>query len=332
MKTIAIVGATGNQGMSVARTFLSLGDWKVRCLTRNPTSPTAQGLASEGAVIVKADLSEIESLSSAFEGAHVIFSNTDFWGPYRSSGDNQKAYDIEVEHGKNAAIAAAGVPTLERFVYSILGPMKKHSNGKYSTSYHWDTKAEVKDYIETELPALAAKTSYIILGAYTTNPLFVPRWDDSVRRYRFFVPLKEDTKLPIIATTESTGPFVKGLVDEAPRTRLLAYDSYLSMREVVDLWSKVTGVKADLVVLTYEQMHTMFNVPWEVLSGPAFIQEYGYTGGIEDVIHPSQLGKPVKTESFEGWLRKQDWNEVITETRKELEWITRSPSGQPASD
>lgn len=331
MKTIAIIGATGNQGLSVAKTFLSLGDWTVRCLTRNPSSPVAQDLASKGAVIVQADLADIASLRSAFDGAHVVFSNTDFWGPYAACGDSLQAYNTEVQHGKNAALAAAEIPTLERFVYSLLGPMKKHSQGKYSNSYHWDAKAEIKEYIDTALPELAAKTSYIILGAYTTNPLFIPRWDESVNKYRFVVPLKEDCKMPIVATTESTGPFVRALIEEAPRTNLLAYDSCLDMREVVDLWKKVTGVEADLVSLTPAEMHASFKIPWEVLDGPAFIQEYGYTAGIENVIHPRQLRNPPQTDSFEDWLRKRDWEEVVSGGKKELSWVVRSSSGQGVS-
>ncbi|KAL5356323.1 hypothetical protein BJX96DRAFT_142634 [Aspergillus floccosus] len=331
MKTIAIIGATGNQGLSVSKTFLALGDWTVRCLTRNPSSPVAQDLASKGASIVQADLADIASLRSAFKGAHVIFSNTDFWGPYGACGDSLQAYNTEVQHGKNAALAAADIPTLERFVYSLLGPMKKQSQGKYANSYHWDAKAEIKEYIDTELPGVAAKTNYIILGAYTTNPLFIPRWDESVNKYRFVVPLKEDCKMPIVATTESTGPFVKALIDEKPRTNLLAYDSCLDMREVVALWTKVTGIEADLVSLTPAEMHSLFKIPWEVLDGPAFIQEYGYTAGIENVIHPAQLRNPPNTDSFEDWLRKRDWEEVVSGGKKEMSWVVRSASGQGVS-
>lgn len=42
---IAIVGATGKQGGSVARTFLSedlFPNWTVRCLTRDPSSEAAR--------------------------------------------------------------------------------------------------------------------------------------------------------------------------------------------------------------------------------------------------------------------------------------------------
>ena len=46
-KTIVVVGATGNQGCSVTKTFLSLPHWHVRALTRSPTSEKAESLKRE---------------------------------------------------------------------------------------------------------------------------------------------------------------------------------------------------------------------------------------------------------------------------------------------
>ncbi|KAK9490812.1 hypothetical protein V1508DRAFT_423820 [Lipomyces doorenjongii] len=44
-KTIVVIGATGVQGSSVARTFLSLDHWHVRAVTRNPSSAAAQTIS-----------------------------------------------------------------------------------------------------------------------------------------------------------------------------------------------------------------------------------------------------------------------------------------------
>jgi hypothetical protein len=67
-----------------------------------------------------------------------IFAHTDFWATYldpstpaKSTAANKTsselAFDLEIPHSMNIAKAAAGVQTLERFIYSALGPMKKHS-------------------------------------------------------------------------------------------------------------------------------------------------------------------------------------------------------------
>ncbi|KAB8232002.1 uncharacterized protein BDW43DRAFT_312618 [Aspergillus alliaceus] len=284
MKTITIVGTTGNQGLSVAETFLSLPDWHT------------------------SDLSDVSSLRPAFANANVIFANTDFWGSYRASGSSDEAYAVEVQHGRNAAIAATGIPTLERFIYSALMPLKKYSHGKYSHVYRCDTKAEIMEYIETEMPELAKKT-----------------WDPSARNYRFTVPLKKGQRIPIIGARESTGAFVRALVDEAPQTRLLAYDSESSIEEIVEVWSRATGHKADLVEMDLEEMHEKLGIPWEVLDAFGYIAEYGYAAGIEGVISPSQLKMPVQTDSFEEWLKKRDWKDVVSGGEGEWDGVVGAP-------
>ncbi|OQU96405.1 hypothetical protein CLAIMM_02490 [Cladophialophora immunda] len=184
-KTIAIVGGTGKQGGSVARTFLSApqsSHWHVRCLTRNPTSKEAKNLAALGAELVQADLSSIPSLLSGFSSAHAIFVNTNYWEVYRgalAAGKNddeasQLAYNTEINWGKNAAAAASQIPELERFVYSAFGSMKVASGGKYARCHHFETKGVVVAYISTDLPQLAAKASYIYASSYSDNPLLYP--------------------------------------------------------------------------------------------------------------------------------------------------------------
>ncbi|KIY00062.1 uncharacterized protein Z520_03747 [Fonsecaea multimorphosa CBS 102226] len=184
-KTIAIVGATGKQGGSVAKSFLSAAQssrWHVRCLTRKPSSEAAKGLAALGAEIVQADLSSVPSLISGFASAHAVFVNTNYWEVYRGalaagkSDDeaSQLAYNSEITWGKNAATAAAQIPELERFVYSAFGSMKVASGGKYARCHHFETKGVVVAYISTDLPQLAAKASYIYASSYSDNPLLYP--------------------------------------------------------------------------------------------------------------------------------------------------------------
>lgn len=311
-KTIAIIGATGKQGCSVAKTFLGLPNWKVRCLTRNPSSEKAQTLGELGAEVVQSDLTDPGSLERAFAGAHAIFVNTDYWETFRASlmaGNDQDqsgrlAYDAEVQHGKNAADAASRVSTLERFVYSALGPMKRASAGKFPNSGHWESKAAIVDYIEQKQPELSAKTSLIYLGAYSTNAFLYPRKDEATGRYTMPLMIPKETRFPIIDPESSTGPFVRALVEDEPTsTKLLAYDSYLSIAETVEVWSKVTGNEVQLLEMSRDEMHKAFGVPLEVLEGPAFIAEFGYAAGIDGIVEPAQLKTKVATTSFEDFLK-----------------------------
>lgn len=69
--------ATGNQGGSVARRFLRAG-FRVRAVTRDTSSAAAGKLADLGAEVVRADLSDVASLTAAFAGANVVFSVTNY--------------------------------------------------------------------------------------------------------------------------------------------------------------------------------------------------------------------------------------------------------------
>ena len=334
-KTIVVIGATGNQGSSVARTFLALPHWHVRCLTRNPSSAAAQSLQDRGAELVQGDLSDPASLTRAFTSAHAIFANTDFWATYLDPStraaaaaagktSSELAFDHEVSHGTNIANAAAQVETLERFVYSALAPMKKASKGKYPHSYHWDSKAAIVEYIETQRPELARKTSLVYLGAYVTNPLLKPRWNDGAQKYVFALPMRRETRMPIVDPVESTGVFVRALVeDEEAGKRLLAYDtdSYLTIEEVVETWARVVGREAACMEVSVETLHGQFGVPYEALGGPAFISEFGYMHGVEGAIEPWQLKTQVRTRSFEEWLRTRDWKDVLDQGKAALKSV-----------
>ncbi|KAL2438855.1 hypothetical protein ABEF95_014501 [Exophiala dermatitidis] len=318
-KIIAVVGATGIQGGSVARTFLSLPHWHVRCLTRNPGSLASQTLKSLGAEVVQADLGDISSLRRAFSNVNAIFLNTDFWTVFRpamASGKNEVesgklAYETEFSNGRNAAMAAAEVPTLERLVYSALGPMERASNGKYKT-YHWAGKSSIVDYIEGgQQPGLAGKFSVIYLGAYNTNqfvaPTRIPQSQTNAEyKYGFMLPFPKETRIPIVDPVEATGLFVRALIEDEPAgTKLLAYNesSYLDFGSLVDIWTRVTGKTMVFAQSTVEQLHEMTGLPMEILLGGAYLGEFDYCAGVDGVIEPHQLKHKVQTKSFEEWLR-----------------------------
>jgi uncharacterized protein YbjT (DUF2867 family) len=130
-RLVAVTGATGRQGGAVARHLLADG-WRVRALTRDPSSPAAARLASAGAEVVRADLDAPESLRSAFAGAHGVFSvqNPMISGP-------------EVRQGRAVgdAAAASGV---RHVVYGSAGP------GVPGTGVaQWDDKLVVRAHLES---------------------------------------------------------------------------------------------------------------------------------------------------------------------------------------
>lgn len=188
-KLIVVLGVTGNQGGSVAQAFLKDSDYRVRGVTRNASSPKAQELASQGIEIVQADLEDTPTIVSAFKGANVIFSVTNYWEPFFRPDCRAKAqaegiscrrfaYDTELRQGKNIADAAAtAVETLDEngFLVSTLSHGRKCSNGKYTELYHFDSKADVfPDYVDEKYPELAKKMSCIHTGYFTSSYNFAP--------------------------------------------------------------------------------------------------------------------------------------------------------------
>ena len=184
-----MVGATGNQGGSVARRFLQDPQYAVRGLTRDPSSAAAKELAALGADMVQCDLDDVKSLEAAFAGANIIFSVTNYWEPFfrpdcRAKAEElgvtcrRYAYDVEYQQGKNIADAAATVvDSLDGngLLASTLSHAGKCSKAKYKDLYHFDSKADVfPDYVAAAHPELAAKMSCIQTGFFTTSHRILP--------------------------------------------------------------------------------------------------------------------------------------------------------------
>ncbi len=188
---LVVLGATGIQGGSVISHFLSLNPqpYKLRGISRNPASDASKALIEKGVEMVAGDLDDPSSLLQAFQGANVIFSVTDFWGPYgnpqihaqaaaANKPANQLVYEIELQHNKNVFDAASQISTLDRLIHSTLSSAKKWSKGKYQHVYHFDSKADAVEYAQEKYPELLNKTSELQVGFYLSNfftqPFLIP--------------------------------------------------------------------------------------------------------------------------------------------------------------
>ncbi len=185
-KLIVVIGSTGTQGGSVVDTFLGEQGWKIRALTRNANSASAQKLKDKGVhEVMTASLDDPSSLIEAFKGAHTVFSVTDFWGLYYDPANTEKAAatgeaknawaaKYEEQQGRNVFDAAAKTKGLERLIFSGLSNATKWSKGKYTHVYHFDSKALAAEYGQATYPDLWKKTSIIQVGFYLSNLLSTP--------------------------------------------------------------------------------------------------------------------------------------------------------------
>jgi uncharacterized protein YbjT (DUF2867 family) len=133
-RTVAVTGATGQQGGAAARHLLEAG-WKVRGLTRDVTKPASEALAATGVDVVEADNDDPIGLESAFEGADAVFSVQNYWLPGVGAAG-------EVRQGKNVADAAkaAGVKHL---LYSSVGAAHRGMG-----QAHFASKLEIENYVK----------------------------------------------------------------------------------------------------------------------------------------------------------------------------------------
>ncbi|KAM3080324.1 hypothetical protein ACMFMG_005285 [Clarireedia jacksonii] len=303
-KLFVIIGITGNQGGSVARTFLDdpemRSKYRLRGITRDLTSSQSQNLASQGVEMVSANLHDSSTLLKAFEGAHAIFSVTDFWKPYLDEKNQAKAreqgkhigelcYELEYEQGRNIADAASQIPALERLVVSMVCSTKQRSNGFYSKIYHFDAKADMISYIKSKHPALAAKMSELNMGVFMTAWRFTPslmapqKMEDGVHVLR--LPCNPDTPIPFVDASNDTGPFVRALLALKPGIQLYGAVTLMSWNEWLTLWGKIMGKKTRFQHVSVDFWEEEMS-KWapqgfgtELAEMFEFMGKYGYDGG-----------------------------------------------------
>lgn len=280
-RSIAVTGATGQQGGAVARHLLSRG-WRVRALTRDPQKPTAQALAELGAEVLPGDMDKADELEAAFQGAYGVFSVQNYWLPNVGAGG-------EVRQGKQVADAAkaAGVSHL---VYSSVGAAHRGMGQE-----HFATKWEIEQYIHTlSVPytifrPVAFMDNYNWQRALITNGVFTG-WG-----------LPPDRGLQLIAA-EDIGAFVS-LAFEDPhrylgRTIELGGEE-VTETEIVETLARVIGRPVELQAPKMPEGATPTR---EQMAMQQFFSGRGYDADIAALreIYPGLL-------TFEAYLRKNGW-------------------------
>ena len=163
-RTIAVVGATGTQGGSVARAILhdNSGSFALRALTRKPDGESARALARQGAEVVYADVDDVDSVKRAFAGAFGAYCMTDFWGGHG---------DPERERTQASTMAeAARCAGLQHVIWSTLEDTRRYVPlsdsrmptllGKYKVP-HFDGKGEADEaFVRHGVPTTFFLTSF----------------------------------------------------------------------------------------------------------------------------------------------------------------------------
>jgi NmrA-like family len=111
--------------------------------------------------------------ADSLQGVHVVFAVTNWWEHLFQGKTQQEAGEIEEEQGMSLARVAAATPSLEHYIWSTTPSAKRRFRGELLTP-HMDYKANVDARIKSELPDLAAMTTYLYFGYYPQNMAFFP--------------------------------------------------------------------------------------------------------------------------------------------------------------
>jgi len=159
--------------------YLSSPGWKIRGVTRNIASDSANIWENKGVEMVKGDIDDVEFLKQTFMETDIIFGITDFWTIFKNPESLKKkkpgktlveyCYDIELKQEKNIADTAATVPNLSRYIFSSMAHAKNSSNGKFVKLYHIDSKTDTAIYTQS-IPVLDRKFSQIQAPIYFQLP------------------------------------------------------------------------------------------------------------------------------------------------------------------
>lgn len=179
LKTIVVLGATGQQGGAVARHLLASG-WGVRALVRDPHAITAQTLRQMGVEIVQGDLDDPASLEASMRDAYGVFSV-------------QPHSDDEARQGKSVADVARAVG-VQHFVYTSIDNAEEKFRRRVNVG-KWEVEQHIR---KLGLPATILRPGGFMDSF--TNPLYGISGDTLA------VPIKPEAAYPLIAV-EDIGVF-----------------------------------------------------------------------------------------------------------------------------
>ncbi|XP_053326851.1 nmrA-like family domain-containing protein 1 [Spea bombifrons] len=176
-RIIAVFGASGAQGGSVAKALLEDGTFAVRAVTRDPSKPAALKLKEAGAEVVAADLDDKRSLEAALSGVYGAFVVTNFWEHFSVAK--------EIAQGKLIADLSKSLG-LKHVVFSGLENVKKLTGGKLEV-LHFDGKGEVEEYFR----AIGVPMTSVRLPSYYENLLtfFRPQKSQDGKTYSLSLPV-----------------------------------------------------------------------------------------------------------------------------------------------
>jgi len=287
-KTIAVVGATGNQGKGVVDALIKDGSFNIRAVSRNPENYT--GNANE---VVKGDLTNVELLSEAFKNVHGVFVVTNFW----EGAD-------EIQQGKTA-IETAKKENVNHFVWSTLPNVEEISNGEFDVP-HFTGKAIVDKLIKD-----AGFENY----TFVQPPFYFQNFTGQLAAQEqqdgtigWTLPVNPSKKVIHMGDIHDLGKVVAGAFLNPDKVGNGSYLSlateFNSFNDVLEAF-KANGKEFSFNQVPVDVFSNFFEGAGEIAQMFAYFEAHTYMGAnVEDQI---QLAKEIATEdltSLHEWIKQ----------------------------
>ncbi|KIX03250.1 uncharacterized protein Z518_06802 [Rhinocladiella mackenziei CBS 650.93] len=309
-KIITVFGATGNQGGSTISAIMNTpslsSQYKIRAITRDPSKPGAQALASKGAELAKADLNDVASVKSAIAGSYGVFAVTNYW--------ESASKEVEFNQGKNI-VDACKEEGVKHLVWSCLPHVEKMTHGELTKVEHFDSKAEVAEYAEKVKGDMMV--SNFMPGFFMSNLLGMIQPDPKTGIPTLARPWNPtQTWVPMIDIQADTGLFTAGLFAAgaaADGVYVQGVSEWVHPQQITDTLSQVKGreVKFVEVPATVESTAKIGNkIAEELTENMILIRDYSYFGkGTEKKQAESDkfLVQGAQKNTWKGFAEKAPW-------------------------
>lgn len=297
-KVLVVFGATGKQGGSVINSILedpkAAAQFSIRAITSDPSKPSAQALTKRGVECVSANLEDEASLRAALKNAYAVFAVTNFW-------ENPKA-EVEIQQGKNIADISKEFG-IQHLIWSSLLNITKLSGGKLSKVAHFDSKAEVEEYIRQ----IGVPATFFMPGFYMAN---IPgqSLNNMQGAYNFALPIPIDSPIPLLDTEADTGKFVKGILlhrEKVLGARIYGATDYYTPEQIIADFQAAKpeagkgGATREIPGEMFKKILSTKGLPEplqeELLQNMQLMPQFGYYGGASLVDSHSIVGEPLTT-------------------------------------
>lgn len=292
-KTVLVAGATGAQGGAVIDA-LAGGEFALRALVRDPSSPAAMALAARGVELVQGDFDDGDSLNRAAAGAYGIFS------VQTPPGED----DSEVRTGRKL-IEAALANNVEVFVHTSVARA-----GDQETFIGWEEGRWWKDYWTSKdaVNKLVRDAGFphwtILKPAYMMDNFVAPKsawmYPGLATRGAIEHVMGSDTRLDLIAAAD-VGRFAAAAFADPNRFDRAEIDlaaESLTMDEAAAAITAATGKPVTARSMSSKEARDLGNMP-----GLTESQKWASLEGYK-VDLAAANGRGIALERFADWARR----------------------------